>query len=136
MMNKLVIIVFMILAYSNLTHGEQFTCSVSSHTTTNDNGIHEASNAAHMLNWTFTLNVQTGEIQGGLASNVRVPNRKVEIVEAGGVGKSITIVTTRGGSFNYLADLLVINTYVDSMNKPFDLFVSGFGLFSGLCKRL
>ena len=127
--------VFIFLLILPAAAAEQFKCVTKSHMVTSDEGYQKSSSQAHMINWDFKVNVSTGDIEGNLAGNTALPNKEVIIVDHGHPGMPVTIVTTRGGIFGYLADLLVIKTWVEKFHKPFDLYISGYGLFSGTCTR-
>lgn len=136
MNNKALIWLLYFLVFSVNAEAEQLRCITKSYSVTNDNGIHQPSDKINMIGWEFEVNVVTGEITGYLAGNIKSLNKKATVVDPGRPEMSVSIMTTRGGEFGYLADLLTIKTWVGKLNKPFELFISGFGFFSGTCMRL
>ena len=133
-MNVKISAIFLLILFSSSSFSETFSCTIKSHVKTNDDGeaVLSASKSIYFGN-KFKVSVITGDIEGGGVGNMGMPNRAVHVVDP---GMAVNIVTTRGGAFGYLTDLLVIDTWVKSYEKPFDYYISGFGYFTGLCNRL
>lgn len=118
------------------SYGEVFKCTTKTHHETTNDGLLSPAQSKVYVDSTFTVNVATGEWAGAPADNRTVPDRKINIVDPGGTGMSVSIVTTRGGAIGHLADLLVINTWVERREKPFEYYDANFGFFTGTCVRL
>ena len=125
-----------ICAASASAYAETFECTTKTHNETSDDGLLVPASNRMYIGSTFTVDVATGDWLGAPADNQRSPDRKVQIVDPGNRGVSISIITTRGGMIGHLADLLVIRTWVKNREKPFSYYDASFGFFTGTCVRL
>ncbi|MEN8130573.1 MAG: hypothetical protein ABFS45_10355 [Pseudomonadota bacterium] len=125
-----------ICTISASAYAETFECTTKTHNETSDNGLLVPASNKMYIGSTFTVNVATGDWSGAPANNQTVSDRKVQIVDPGNQGMSVSIITTRGGIIGHLADLLVIKTWVKNQEKPFDYYDANFGFFTGTCVRL
>lgn len=133
---ELVVLIAAVLSMSAETLAETHRCTNKSHFKTAHDGILRPVEHSIYIGRTFTVNVSTGEWRGAPANNSNSPNRKIEIVDPGNPGMSVSIVTTRGGAIGRLVDVLVIQTWVEAREVPFTYYDGLFGIFTGTCVRL
>jgi len=139
MLRKIIICSFILTGFIAIplqAHAETFKCTTKTHSQTTIDGSLVSANSNLYIGASFTVDVTTGIWTGSPANNLNVPNRKVQIVDPGNPGMSITIITTRGGSIGRLADFLVIKAWEENIEKPFNYYDANYGYFTGTCKRL
>lgn len=128
-----ILVIALALVETESATAASFVCTVETHHEVDDAGHLVQAESPIYIGGQFSVATDTGEIIGQPAGNQTVPNRKVQIISPGKGGMSASILTTRGGDFGRLADLLVIRTWADTPDKPFTYFDANFGVFAGVC---
>lgn len=115
----------------NLQAGEiEYSCVIKSELVTTDNGNLRPNKNHQNIGKVFIIDKLNGHISGYLLGNATAG--KVEIITSGGKGQSFVILSTSSPTGKVTTDLLVIEAWNKSPNKPFTA-VSGSNVYSGTC---
>lgn len=115
----------------NLQAGEiEYSCVIKSELVTTDNGNLRPYRNPIDVGKIFIIDKLNGRISGYPFRNSTAG--KVEIITSGGKGQSFVILSTSSPTGKVTTDLIVIEAWNNSPNKPFTA-VSGSNVYSGTC---
>lgn len=130
---KILIFICLFISMQTFASSNILVCKIIESKGTTDNGLHQETGFSKLyINKAFTLNKESGEMNGGLSNHNSFG--KPQILDHGNSEQNYKAITVYEPYVK--VDLIQVSFAKNKNNQYSFLFVSGTQTFSGLCSKL